>query len=337
MTQYITDEAYQSNILKGVSRTFALTIPQLPSDLCNIVSNAYLLCRIADTIEDETNLTPAQKIQFSQEFVQVIAGDYPPETLSQSLFPLLSDKTIAAEKDLIFNMHRVIHLTHRGTTPQQDAIYRCVRIMTKGMVEFQHSTLAGLKDQSNMDRYCYHVAGVVGEMLTDLFCDYSPHIAKHKDSLRSMAVSFGQALQMTNILKDIWEDHQRGVCWLPRDVFLAKGFDLKNLSPKHYNPAFGEGLAELISITTAHLHQALRYIILIPPNEKGIRRFCLWAVGMAILTLRLINKRRDFHESQQVKISRQQVKMTILVSNLITSQNTSLQLMFKLLTRTLAK
>ena len=49
----LEDAAYQDEILQYVSRTFALTIPQLPESLCKVVSNAYLLCRIADTIEDE--------------------------------------------------------------------------------------------------------------------------------------------------------------------------------------------------------------------------------------------------------------------------------------------
>ena len=56
-------------------------------------------------------------------------------------------------------------------------------------------------------------------MLTDLFCDYSPEIAARGEELRRHAVSFGQGLQMTNILKDVWEDRRRGACWLPRDVF----------------------------------------------------------------------------------------------------------------------
>jgi len=42
--------AYQEAILPKVSRTFALTIPQLPPALRDVVANAYLLCRIADTI-----------------------------------------------------------------------------------------------------------------------------------------------------------------------------------------------------------------------------------------------------------------------------------------------
>ncbi|HAI70610.1 MAG TPA: phytoene synthase [Gammaproteobacteria bacterium] len=336
MTQHLTDEDYQNNSLIGVSRTFALTIPQLPPALCQVVGNGYLLCRIADTIEDEPNLTPQQKRLFSQEFIQVVAGEASPKALSQSLEPLLSDSTLEAEKDLIRNTHRVIRLTHNFTHPQRTALHRCVRIMAQGMAEFQQNTsMAGLKNLAEMERYCYYVAGVVGEMLTDLFCDYSPEIQKHEARLQKLAISFGQALQMTNILKDIWEDYQRGACWLPRDVFEQVGFDLNNLSPGQYEPAFGDGLIELIRIAHTHLHQSLQYILLIPKTETGIRRFCLWALGMAILTLRRILKRLDFAQGQHVKISRRSVKATIGISNLLTRSDTSLRVLFYLLTRAL--
>lgn len=336
LTPYTTDEAYQTHILQGVSRTFALTIPQLPPALCKVVSNGYLLCRIADTIEDEPALTPAQKRQFSQDFIQVVAGDTSVDSFSQTLHPLLSDATLATEKDLILNTPRVIRLTHSFTPPQRATLHRCIHIMACGMAEFQqHSSLNGLKDLPEMNRYCYYVAGVVGELLTDLFCDYSPQMAVHQTSLQTLAISFGQGLQMTNILKDIWEDYARGACWLPREVFEQVGFDLSKLSPYHYDSAFGEGLADLIAIAHFHLRNALQYVLLIPRDEPGIRRFCLWALGMAILTLRRINQRRDFRHGQEVKISRRSVRATVLVSNLATRHDRILQLLFYLLTRAL--
>ena len=59
-----SNEVFQAELLEGVSRTFALTIPQLPKPLYSVVANAYLLCRIVDTIEDEVSLSPEQKKQF---------------------------------------------------------------------------------------------------------------------------------------------------------------------------------------------------------------------------------------------------------------------------------
>ena len=69
-----SDLPYQEGALQGVSRTFSLTIPQLPDALRDVVGNAYLLCRIMDTIEDEIALSAAQKQAFSQCFVDVVAG-----------------------------------------------------------------------------------------------------------------------------------------------------------------------------------------------------------------------------------------------------------------------
>lgn len=336
MLNTFSDEHYQLHILTGVSRTFALTIPQLPSHLCKVVGNGYLLCRIADTIEDEPALTAIQKNYFSQEFIRVVAGEASPHDLSQALYPLLSGTTSAAEKDLILNIPRVINVTKRFTPLQQTVLLRCVRIMAKGMADFQqHSSLSGLNDLAEMNRYCYYVAGVVGEMLTELFCDYSPKIAQQREQLLVLAPSFGQGLQMTNILKDIWEDYKRGACWLPREIFSQVGFDLKDLSPHHYYPTFAKGLSELIAITLTHLHNALRYVLLIPPQEQGIRRFCLWALGMAMLTLRRIHHHQNFARGQEVKISRKSVKAVVLISNLATKSNMSLRILFYLLTRNL--
>jgi len=338
MNHYAAEKAYQSEILQDVSRTFALTIPQLPPPLRTVVENGYLLCRITDTIEDEPILTPAQKTEFSQLFTRVVQGEASPEIFSQQLFPLLSDTVLPAEKALIFNTPTVIRLTHSFTPSQQAALSRCVRIMAEGMVTFQqNNNINGLKDLTEMNRYCYYVAGVVGEMLTQLFCDYSPKIAEHQIELQKLAVSFGQGLQMTNILKDIWSDFKRGACWLPQDIFKENGFDLKKLSPEHYNEAFGKGLSQLLGITHSHLYNALQYILLIPRNEQGIRRFCLWALGMAVLTLRRIQRHLDFSDSQQVKISRRSVKATVLISNIAAHSDLSLRILFYLLTRRLLK
>ena len=68
------DLVYQTEALRSVSRTFALTIPQLPPALRDVVGNAYLLCRITDSIEDEPVLTPLQKRWFATRFVDVVEG-----------------------------------------------------------------------------------------------------------------------------------------------------------------------------------------------------------------------------------------------------------------------
>ena len=327
-----SDFVYQTDILQGVSRTFALTIPQLPDPLCDVVGNAYLLCRITDTIEDEPVLSPAQKQAFSERFVEVVAGRQRPEPFANELGALLSPSTTENEQDLIANTARVIRITHGFRPAQRSALERCVRIMSRGMAEFQlKSTPDGLDDLPHLDRYCYHVAGVVGEMLTELFCEYSDEVAEHREGLFALAVSFGQGLQMTNILKDVWDDRRRGACWLPRDIFLDAGFDLSTLQAGKEDPGFTTGLLELVGIARHHLANALRFTLLIPNRETGIRRHCLWALGMAVLTLRRIHSNPTFRDGQEVKISRRSVWAVTVVTGTFVRSNFALKLLFKVL------
>lgn len=324
-----SDAAFQARMLDGVSRTFALTIPQLPPDLHPVVSNAYLLCRIIDTIEDEPALAAAAKRAFSDQFVRAVRGEERAEHFALALSPLLSEATLATERELVHETPRVLAITHRFTPAQRDALATCVRVMGEGMVRFQEEKSArGLENMAAMDRYCYHVAGVVGEMLTRLFCEHSPAIACHRDRLLSLAVSFGQGLQMTNILKDIWADFERGACWLPRSVFKQAGFDLRDLAPGAYNAAFERGLLSLVASAHGHLRNAVRYTLLIPREETGIRNFCLWAIGMAILTLRKIHRRPDFSNGDEVKISRRSVQATVIASRLTAGHDFAIRMLF---------
>ena len=334
--EHAADLAWQCEILQDVSRTFALTIPQLPPGLRDVVGNAYLLCRIADTIEDEPDLSADEKREFSEQFIRVVAGEEPPDPFAEQLAPRLSDNMLPAERQLVANTPRVLRITQGFSDRQRAALVRCVRIMSRGMAEFQQSPgLKGLDDLPHLDRYCYHVAGVVGEMLTELFCDYSAEIERHRKKLLQLAVSFGQGLQMTNILKDIWDDRARGACWLPRDVFRQSGFDLHSLGADRTNPAFRTALSQLIGLARMHLGNALAFTLLIPGRETGIRRFCLWALGMAVLTLRRIHTHADFTSGQQVKISRRSVWATVIVTSLAARSDVALKALFARFTRKL--
>ena len=338
VTAQLTDDDLQAHLLDGVSRSFALTIPQLPDPLRHIVSNAYLLCRIVDTIEDEVALTPAQKRTFCNEFIEVVKNGADAVSFARQLAPLLSAQTIPEEHELIGNIPRVIEITRRADRIQQQALSVCVETMAAGMPKFQAQNLRyGLAALNDLNEYCYFVAGCVGEMLTKLFCHYSPDIAKNGNELLEHAVSFGQGLQMTNILKDIWDDYDRGVCWLPREIFAEKGFDLHELKPGQNSAQFREGLAELVGIAYQHLSNALHYTLLISKEEIGVRYFCLWAIGMAVLTLRKINNNPDFSQSTQVKISRRSVKATILATRWAGKNDTLLTLLFRIAGRGLSR
>lgn len=334
MDSVSTDEVYQDQILPHVSRTFALTIPQLPPALRVPVTSAYLLCRVADTIEDEPALSPPETLAFLQRFSAVVGGIGEPAALARDLEHRLSDRTLPTERDLVSNMDRIVRVTAKLGPNQLAAIKRCVELMCYGMPRFQfNASVKGLPRSSDLDDYCYYVAGVVGEMLTELFCDYSAQIARRRAPLSALASSFAQGLQMTNILKDVWEDRSRGACWLPQDVFTRHGVELGQVSEELKDVRFSAGITELVGVAHAHLRNALDYTLLIPQKERGIRRFCLWAIGMAILTLRKIAHNPSFTAGAQVKISRTAVSLTMLMTNTFIGNDGMLRRLFGMAAR----
>jgi farnesyl-diphosphate farnesyltransferase len=99
-------------------------------------------------------------------------------------------------------------------------------------------------------------------------------------------------------------------------VFTRHGVELDQLSAEHSDSRFDGALLELVGGAHAHLRNALAYTLVIPGHETGIRRFCLWAIGLAILTLRKIARTPGFTRGTQVKVSHSAVALTQLLTNL---------------------
>jgi len=321
--------AFQAHILEGVSRTFALTIPSLPEALRVPVMNAYLLCRIADTIEDDPGLSLAEKRSSGHEFVEIVAGQKSPGGFADYLAARLAPETLDAERELVARTPEVVRVTHSFGAVQRQALIRCVSLMSEGMHRFQQDAgLRGLDSQRHMDEYCYFVAGVVGEMLTDLFCAFSSTIARRRARLMRLAPSFGQGLQMTNILKDIRADRARGVCWLPRSAFDLSPEGGSDLLDEIDEPRLRAGMERLVVTAHGHLRNALSYTLLIPRRHLGIRRFCLWALGMAVPTLDNIYRNPLFDSGDEVKISRSEVRRIVRQYGLTAGSDTLLSMLF---------
>jgi farnesyl-diphosphate farnesyltransferase len=281
-----SDLAYQKAILGSVSRTFALTIPLLPPAIEVVVGNTYLLCRIVDTIEDAAELNPTEKQGLSKLFLEAVLGAIPVDAFVSPCLEALKGYPNVDELDLIAHTPTVLRILHTFPDIDQAAISRCVSIMSDGMSHFHgRQTQEGLKDLAEFEEYCYVVAGVVGELLTTIFSNYSSGFAKQIDGHQQLAIAFGQALQMTNILKDSPEDRARGVSWKP----------------------VGMSQTMLLNIAYEKLQDSMSYILLIPEYEVGLRRFCFLAFGLAVMTLEKIADRKEFSNKSEVKLSRNSV------------------------------
>ena len=97
-----------------------------------------------------------------------------------------------------------------------------------------------LRDVEDLQTYCYAVAGIVGEMLTELFILGRESLTPVAPDLRADSATFGEALQLVNILKDSASDRTEGRCYLPQNASRAEVFalareDLAWRSRRHRN------------------------------------------------------------------------------------------------------
>jgi len=310
------DLAYQKTILGSVSRTFALTIPLLPPMIEKVVGNTYLLCRIVDTIEDAADLSPSTKQTLSQLFLDAVLEKSPVDSFVDPCLEALKNYSNQDELDLIIHTPTVLRILHTCSVSDQAAVSRCVSIMSNGMSHFHgKQNELGLKDLKEFEEYCYVVAGVVGELLTTIFSNHSPEFAKRIRGHEDLAIAFGQALQMTNILKDSPEDRERGVSWKPANISQT----------------------ELLSIAYQKLEDSLRYIQLIPKQDIGMRQFCFLAFGLAAMTLSKIANRKQFVHKDDVKLSRSTVMSFYSFTKIAASSDALMKIFFHLSTRSLRK
>src|SRR3970282_2148293 len=84
----------------------------------------------------------------------------------------------------------------------------------------------------------------------------------------------------------------------------------------------------LVGAAHPHLRNAMEYTCMIPKRETGIRKFCLWAIGLAVMTLRKIHRNPAFTSGAEVKVSRRTVKPTVVTTNLTLMSNRALRLIF---------
>ena len=129
------DIKYCQETLPKVSRTFAPTIRMLPGKLNLTVNVAYLLCRIADSIEDEPRLCIDDKVFLLNTYINIIkSGD------RQSIKTLLNDFSQVANDsndiDLVYNIERVLNVFYHFPKMVQKHIGRWVIEMSRGMIKF---------------------------------------------------------------------------------------------------------------------------------------------------------------------------------------------------------
>ncbi len=178
------DRAFCEDMLPKVSRTFALCIRLLPPKVEYPVLVSYLLCRIADTIEDTVDVSGAEKGGLLAHFGSCLEENGPNAGPVGSRFEraLTDEERLAHQADAVLREFRQLPSAQRASfrpwvqemfSGMADcAVKQEGRSIPSGSVTSAPrggSTIHALATVDDLERYCYYVAGTVGHLLTGLF------------------------------------------------------------------------------------------------------------------------------------------------------------------------
>ncbi|WP_395459688.1 presqualene diphosphate synthase HpnD [Azospirillum melinis] len=134
-------------------------------------------------------------------------------------------------------------------------------------------------DLDTLRLYCRRVAGAVGMLAIRVFDRADP-------ATERFALALGEALQLTNILRDLAEDAELRRLYLPRELLRAAGIDATDPDEVLANPALPKACEALADLAEARFAEARSAI-------AGQARGSLWAAtAMMVLYHRLLKRLR---------------------------------------------
>ena len=204
------DRAYEECrlITKGEAKNFYYAFITLPPKKRKAIYASYAFCRLCDDAADEDIPTP-QKLEALESLRKKLSLAY-----NGSLSDPVAEPVFAAVADTASEFH----------IPEdyyQEVVSGVETDLTKNRYQ----------DFQELTAYCYQVASVVGLFCIHIF-GYSHERAKQ------YAVDLGQAMQLTNILRDVKEDLDRGRVYLPLEEMTAFGYSLEELQAGVVNEPF---------------------------------------------------------------------------------------------------
>ncbi|XP_049402660.1 squalene synthase-like isoform X1 [Solanum stenotomum] len=180
--------AFCYTTLRKVSRSFALVIQQLPSDLRNVVCVYYLVLRALDTVEDDTSLAIEVRVPILRNFY---CNFYDPQwhfSCGTKAFKVLMDQ-----------FHHVSTAFLELDTNYQEVIKDITKRMGEGMAKFLCKEVETIDDYNE---YSFYASGLCGLGLSKFF-----YVSGREDlAPESISISMGLFLQKISIIRDYLED-----------------------------------------------------------------------------------------------------------------------------------
>lgn len=189
-------------MLKDTSRTFYIPITLLGSTLKKTVGSAYLCMRAIDEIEDHETLDFEVKQNLLRKTSDLLNKEFDHKAYLKLIEPYQSELPEVSIR--LGDWINVCPAEIVGKVQESTAI------MANGMADWVGKDWH-IQTKEDLDDYTYYVAGLVGEMLSDIWYWYDGTETDQK-----LAVGYGRGLQAVNILRNQHEDYaERGVRFIP--------------------------------------------------------------------------------------------------------------------------
>jgi len=196
--------AHVEAIVRSAGTSFFWAMRRLPEDKRNAMYAIYAFCREVDDIADEPGEVEEKKMALGlwRGEIERLYADRPRNETARAL---------------------------ARSVEQYGLCKKDFRAVIDGM-EMDAAPSVRIKDMSELELYNDRVACAVGRLSVKVF-------GVPDDLGTKLAFAQGQALQLTNILRDIVEDTERDRLYLPRDLLLSHDIDPGDLNAliKHPN------------------------------------------------------------------------------------------------------
>jgi len=316
-----------SEQVRAVSRSFGFVIDQLREPLRREVQIAYLLFRLGDNIEDTSSLDAAEKTALLDGLLQAFReGSSFEEVLGARAAGDWKDLT-PGEKRLFDHTDGIIHAFGELDVGARDALLAEAEAMFKGMAriqrDFRESGYVTLPDTDALEEYCYYVAGTVGDFLTNRFLAQLEWLdPARRAQLLGARRALALVLQVTNILRDVRDDHEHGHIFYPRSLFDR--FDAERLMKPEYESEVLRAGQRMVRWLQPSIRLASAYILALPRRQYPLRVFCAIPYAMALKTLALTVGNPAILGAESVKISRTDAMLTALTARTLAPMNLAL-------------
>lgn len=133
-----------------------------------------------------------------------------------------------------------------------------------------------IQNREELNDYCYHVAGVVGLMMTRVF-------GLQDQEYEAQAIALGQAMQLTNILRDVAEDLERDRIYLPADELSRYHLSRRELKEGRVTPAWRDFMRFQIHLARQTYLQAESGIAHLPNDGSQLATWLMREIYAGIL------------------------------------------------------